>query len=460
MPQEPPIPNLPQIILLAAKVRLLPVNLLKPHANKSRVRPPEQIRKLAANMRAYGFALPIVVGSNNQVLAGHARLEAAIQLGLDEVPVVSQAHLSEEDQRAFMLADNKLSQLSSWDDGALKLELQFLAPLELKASLWDLGFSQAEVDKALSIGFSGDGPSDPPPGPDSLPITRPGDVWLLGDHRLACGDATTAEAYDALMAPGEKARMMFTDPPYNLKISGFVAGRGIDRREFPMASGEMSVEEFTEFLLQSMCCSADNLMDRAVAFVCMDWRHMYEMIESGDAAFDELANVCVWAKSNAGMGAFYRSQHELVFVFRKGEGDHVNNFGLGSVRYRTNLWQYPGASGFHSDRMNDLALHPTAKPVVMVMDAIMDVSNRGDLVLDPFGGSGSTLIAAHKAGRVARVLELDPLYVDVIVRRYQGLTGGEVYLQATGQTFEEVEAERLGVCSPIADMKLLQAPQS
>lgn len=457
---EHPIPNLPQIDLVATKVRMLATSMLSPHAKKARLHHSQQIEKLAANIRAYGFVLPIVVGSDNEVLAGHARLEAAIQLGMAEVPVVSQAHLSEEDQRAFMLADNKLGELSKWEESVLKQELQFLAPLELKVSLPDVGFTEAEIDKALSIGFGGGGPDDQSEMPQPVAISRLGDVWLLGDHRLVCGDATKFETYEALMLPGEKARMMFTDPPYNLPISGFVAGRDADRREFPMASGEMTPDEFAQFLMTSLHYAAGCMMDVSVAYVCMDWRHMSEVLDAGDVAFDgALANLCVWAKPNAGMGSFYRNQHELIFVFKKGVSGHVNNFGLGSVRYRTNLWQYPGASGFHPDRLSELGLHPTAKPVAMVMDAIMDVSNRGDLVLDPFGGSGSTLIAADKAGRIARILELDPLYVDVIIRRFQRGGGGDVYLEANGLEFDEIATERRGLGDTVIEVKQLEAPQ-
>ena len=435
------IPNLPVIDLVALEVVKMPTSLLTSHSKTVRRHSPQQIEKLAANINAFGFVLPIVIGSDNQVLAGHARLEAARQLGMDEVPVVSQAHLSEADQRAFMLADNKLSDGSTWDIAGLKAEIIALAPLELKLSLFDLGFTTAEIDKALSLDIGDADRGSRHPATENLPVSRLGDVWVMGSHRLVCGDATQSETYDLLMQEGEEARMMFTDPPYNCKVVGFISKRDSDRREFPMASGEMSYEEFTAFLTNSLALASSHLMQGAIAFVCMDWRGIENLLDAADVAFDEHKNVCVWAKPNAGMGAFYRSQHELVFVFKNGTVPHVNNFGLGEVRYRTNVWSYPGASGFHADRQGDLALHPTAKPVAMIADAIMDVSHRGDIVLDPFAGSGATLMAAMKTGRVARLIELDPLYVDVIVRRFEQ-AGGEAYLADTGVSFEDVVKNR------------------
>ncbi|PZO40716.1 MAG: DNA methylase N-4 [Alphaproteobacteria bacterium] len=437
------LPNLPVINFVAAKTYMLSTSALTAHSKATRRHPPEQVEKIAANIREYGFVFPIVVGSDNQVLAGHARLEAARQLGLEEVPVVSQAHLSDADQRAFMLADNKLTEDSNWDLKALRAELTSLASLDIKLSLFDLGFKTADIDKAFSLNVDDAGPEDFQQGEDQAEVSRLGDVWIMDDHRLVCGDATKDETYDLLMLEGDQARMIFTDPPFNQKIVGFVSKRDSDRREFPMASGEMSDEEFTSFLTESLGFASNHLMSGGIAYVCMDWRGIVNVMDAADEVFDELKNVCVWAKPNAGMGAFYRSQHELVFVYKKGKDPHVNNFGLGEVRYRTNVWTYPGGSGFHKDRTADLALHPTAKPVAMIADAIMDVSHRGEIVLDPFAGSGATLMAAIKTGRFARLIELDPQYVDVIVRRFQQ-GGGEAWLEATGQSFDEVAAERAG----------------
>lgn len=453
------LPNLPQINLVAMKPKLVAITELLAHPRSARRHPAKQIEKIASNIRAYGFVLPIAVGTDGQVLAGAARLDAARQLGMDKVPVVSLAHLSAEDQRAFMLADNKLAELSSWDENALTIELRELAPLELKVPLLDLGFSTAEIDMALSLGFGGEGEGVETPGVEQVAISRLGDVWLLGDHRIICGDSTKYETHIALMGFDEMARMIFTDPPYNCPIAGFAAGRDANRREFPMATGEMTRGEFADFLFDGLSFADNHLMDGGIAYVCMDWRNMLEVHDAGHHAIGPLKNICVWAKPNAGMGAFYRSQHEMVFVFKKGEAAHVNNFGLGEVRYRTNLWQYPGASGFHADREGDLEMHPTTKPVNMIADAILDVSHRGDIVMDMFAGSGATLMACMKTGRIARLIELDPLYVDLIIRRFQAAGGGEVYLQDGGATFEEVALQRAGQQDGPVEVKLLEGPQ-
>ena len=433
-------PNLPGL-----HVELRAVADLKPNARNARKHPAAQIEKLVATILHFGFTAAIIIGTAGLILAGHARLLAAIKCGMTHVPTISLAHLSPEAQRAYMLADNKLAELASWDEDMLKLELSDLASVDLGFQFTDIGFDTAELDRLL-VGSPGGGhqadADDEIPAVAETAVSKLGDVWILGRHRLVCGDARDAASYVALMA-GEQARVVFTDPPFNLKVVGHIAKRGADRREFPMASGEMTKAEFTDFLTKTLGHAADNAVDGAIVFVVMDWRHLVEVLAAGDAVIGELKNICVWAKPNAGMGSFYRSQHEMVLVFKKGDAPHVNTFGLGKERYRTNVWSYAGASGFHADRNHDLALHPTAKPITLVADAIMDVSHRDEIVLDPFGGSGSTLMAAEKTGRIARLIELDPLYCDVIVRRFIA-AGGEAHLEATNQTFNAVAAERAG----------------
>jgi DNA modification methylase len=273
---------------------------------------------------------------------------------------------------------------------------------------------------------------EPEPGPA---VTQPGDVWVLGKHRLICGDARDPAVYAALMG-ADRARAVFTDPPYNVKIDGHVCGSGaVKHREFAMASGEMDAGTFTAFLEASLCAMAAVSLDGAIHFTCMDWRHMAELQAAGDKVYSGLKNLVVWAKTNGGMGTFYRSRHELIYVWKVGTAPHTNTFGLGEHgRYRTNVWDYPGVNSFGGNQ-KDLALHPTVKPVALVADAIKDVSRRGEIVLDGFGGSGTTLIAAERTGRVARLVELDPIYCDVICRRYAALTGVEPVLEATGETF-------------------------
>jgi DNA modification methylase len=311
------------------------------------------------------------------------------------------------------------------------------------------GFSLAEVDLVLDGAADADpnskvGAEDDIPLPVASPVSRSGDLWQLGRHRLLCGDAREPADYSRLLGD-DRCDLVFTDPPYNVPINGHVCGSGsVRHREFAMAVGEMSTAAFTTFLSESLGAMAARCCDGAIAFVCMDWRHMRELLDAGEAVFAELKNLCVWNKTNGGMGSFYRSKHELVFVWKVGSAEHVNSFGLGETgRYRANVWDYPGISSLGAGRGEELAMHPTVKPVALVADAIRDCSRRGDTVLDGFGGSGTTLVAAEKCGRSARLIEYDPLYCDVILRRFERLTGKAAVLAATGQRFEDVESARL-----------------
>jgi DNA modification methylase len=402
----------------------------------------KQIAQIAASIRKFGFLNPVLIGSDGIVIAGHGRVAAANQLGLREVPTIELAHLSEAERRAYVIADNRLAELAGWDRDILKIELQSLADMELDFELEIIGFETAELDLLLD-GDIGDG-EDPddvlPEATLEAPVTQPGDIWLLGNHRLICGDAQLDETYAALMQD-DRARMVFTDPPYNVKISGHVCGSGaIQHREFAMASGEMDQADFTLFLKKSLSGMCSVSMDGAIHFVCMDWRHIGELQNAGNSIYSELKNLIVWKKTNGGMGTFYRSQHELVFAWKVGTAPHINTFGLGETgRYRTNVWEYPGVNSFGANQ-KDLELHPTVKPVALVTDAIKDVTRRGDIVLDGFGGSGTTLVAAERCGRKARLVELDPIYCDVICRRYTALTGDVAVLAETGENFACVAA--------------------
>jgi len=409
------------------KVRYQHVEALKPYDQNARTHSAKQIAQIAASIGKFGFNNPVLVDIDNRIIAGHGRVAAAKRLGLAKVPTIRLDHLSDAERRAYVIADNRLAELAGWDREILQIELQGLANLDLDFDLEITGFDTAELDLLLDdeVSSAAPDPADaiPPPGPGPA-ITRPGDLWVLGDHRLLCGDARDEAAVQRLMNR-ETARMVFTDPPYNVKIDGHVGGAGKTKhREFVMAAGEISQDQFTRFLTESLGNMTDVSCDGAIHFVCMDWRHMTELLAAGHAVYDELKNLIVWAKTNGGMGTFYRSQHELIFVFKKGRAAHINTFGLGETgRYRTNVWDYPGVNTFRNGREDELAMHPTVKPVALVADAIKDVSRRGDIVLDSFGGSGTTLIAAEKAGRKARLLEIDPTYCDVICRRFQGYTG-------------------------------------
>jgi DNA modification methylase len=274
-------------------------------------------------------------------------------------------------------------------------------------------------------------------------MSRPGDIWELGKHLLLCGNALSEESYCQLLT-NKSAELVVTDPPYNVAIDGNVGGLGsVHHRDFAFASGEMTTDQFTEFLKETLGNAAAVTKDGAIAFVCMDWRHMRELQDAGETVFTELKNLCVWNKTNGGMGTFYRSKHELIFVFKIGTLPHTNSFGLGETgRYRTNVWDYAGVSSLGATRNDTLAMHPTVKPVAMVADAIKDCSRRNEIVLDIFAGSGSTLIAAETCGRRARVLEYDPLYCDTIIRRWETFAGKRARLHSSRQTFEDVAIER------------------
>jgi DNA modification methylase len=427
----------------------MPVARLRPYAGNARTHSKSQIRQIADSIRQFGFTNPVLIGNDGEIIAGHGRVEAAKLLGLESIPTVRLAHLNAAQRRAYVLADNKLALNAGWDRELLAIELQGLIDLDFEVEL--TGFSAAEIDIALDEAHEG-APSGTTEPEDEIPsqsndpataITQMGDVWLLGRHWLICGDARDQAVFRLLLGD-ERADLVFTDPPYNVPIDGHVTGLGRTRhREFAMGVGEMSFEAFTGFLQQTLGHAAALSRSGAIAFVCMDWRHMGELLKAGQAVFSELKNLCVWNKSNGGMGTFYRSKHELVFVFKIGTAAHTNTFGLGdSGRYRTNVWDYAGINTLRAGRGDDLAMHPTVKPVALVAEAIKDCSRRGEIVLDPFGGSGTTLMAAEKTGRLARLIEFDPAYCDLIVRRFERVTGKQATLAAGGLSFEEAAQQR------------------
>lgn len=433
------------------RVELRPLGELTPNPKNPRVHPKRQVRQIAESIRTFGFTMPILVDADNRVLAGHGRLKACELLGWTEVPTIRLDHLSEAQAKAYLVADNRLSERSTWDPRLLGETLQDLSLQDLDFSLEVTGFEVAEIDlliEGLEAAPPGDDPDDQVPPPLSFQVSRLGDLWLLGPHRLLCGNALEAEAYKTLMT-GDKAAMVFTDSPYNVPIDGHVGGNGaIHHRDFIMASGEMSAAEFETFLTTACRHLAQNSADGSLHYLCMDWRGLQALLAAGGATYTELKNLCVWVKDVAGMGSLYRSQHELVAVFKNGHGPHRNNVQLGRFgRNRSNVWHYAGLNSFRGRTTEEgdlLALHPTVKPVALVAGALKDASARGDLVLDPFLGSGTTLIVAERTGRVCRAMELDPVYVDTALRRWQTLTCQTPTLAATGQTFEAVQAERLG----------------
>lgn len=421
------------------------VESLIPSLRNARTHSQKQIKQIADSIARFGFTNPVLVSDDGNVIAGHGRVEAAKALGLKTVPTLALSRMSESDRRAYMLADNKIALNAGWDEELLARELEELSAVDFDLEL--TGFSLAEIDftieRANAVKLDGaETAEDVIPVDQGLQVTNSGDLWQLGSHRLYCGDAQDEASFKALLGK-EIADLVFTDPPYNVKIDGNVCGSGrVSHREFAFASGEMKSEEFADFLRTTLGHCSSALRDGGIAFVCMDWRHMSELLAAGATVFTELKNLVVWNKTNAGMGTFYRSKHELIFVFKQGTAKHTNTFGLGDTgRYRTNVWDYAGISSLSKDRAEELAMHPTVKPVSMIADAIKDCSKRGDIVLDCFGGSGSTLIAAEKTGRKARLIEFEPEYCDTTIRRWQNYTGLEATHLGSGKAFRVCEED-------------------
>jgi DNA modification methylase len=421
---------------------------LRPYSGNARTHSRKQVRQIADSIKRFGFINPIIVSDTHEVIAGHGRLAAAKLLGLDVVPVIVLTDMTDADRRAYVIADNRLAELAGWDRDTLAIELQFLQDVQFD-NLEVTGFSLGEIDLILDEA-SEKTPVEPGP-EDEIPakaaqgiVSRAGDVWVLGNHRLLCGDARKPSDYQRLLN-GTQVDVVLTDPPFNVPMDGHVSVLGKTKhREFAMASGEMSEREFTGFLSSFLACAKGCSKDGAILFVFMAWQHLMEMLTAGRENELELKNLVVWSKDNAGMGSFYRSKHELCFVFKSGSGSHVNTFELSQHgRYRSNVWEYAGVNTFRKDRLNELAMHPTVKPVAMIADAIRDVTRRAEIVLDPFAGSGTTVIAAEKTGRYARAIEYDAGYCDVIIRRWQNYTRKMATLSNTGRTFEDIEAERV-----------------
>ncbi len=429
------IPSKPQITFV-------PTEELKPNKNNARKHSPKQIQQTANSIKEFGFMNPVLIDAENRIMAGHCRVEAAKKLGMKEVPVIRTTHLSENQIRAYIIADNKIAQNATWDKELLTVEIKHLTTV-VDLDVEVTGFEMAEIDQMIEIDPPKNEPDDELPEleEDKPAITTPGTIWELGKHRLMCGDATHAFMFKELMDE-ECADMIFADPPYNVPIDGHVCGNGkIKHKEFAMASGEMSDEDFQKFLHKTCKNMVEFSKDGSIHFICMDWRHILDLLWIGKGLYTDLKNICVWNKDNGGMGTLYRSKHEFVAVFKHGLKTHVNNIELGKHgRYRTNVWDYAGVNSFGKQKA-DLEMHPTVKPIAMVMDAIKDCSKRGDIILDPFAGSGTTLIACEKTGRAARCMEFDGHYCDLIVRRWQKLTGKEAYNSNTFKSFNELSEE-------------------
>lgn len=399
-----------------------PVGKLVPDPRNARTHSKRQLDQIVASIRAFGFTNPILIDPEGSVIAGHGRLLAAKAIGLEMVPTILLSDLSGTEKRALRLADNKIALNAGWDLDLLKQELAELT-IDVEFDTQTIGFSTGEIDVIVSDALDPD--DEVIPAVPTAPRTHPGDIWILGDHRVGCGDGRDLAFLKKVVGAGMKVDAAFLDPPYNVRIGGHANSRG-RHREFAMASGEMSVQAFRKFLTEALGAAAKVSRSGAVHFVCIDWRHMDDMSAMGRQVYGELLNLCIWNKSNAGMGSLYRSKHELVFVFKVGKERHFNVVELGRHgRNRTNVWDYASVNSLNGSRREDLALHPTVKPTAMVADALKDVTRRGDLVLDAFLGSGTTLIAAERIGRRYRGVEIDPGYVDVAIERWTAMTGKE-----------------------------------
>lgn len=422
-----------------------PIRSIYPNPDNPRVHSKKQIRQIAAAIKQLGLINPFVVNGNGMILAGNGRYVAVQELGIDNVPVAVVSGLTKAEEQLYILADNQLNNNSAWDPAALATAIHVMTPLLIEEglSIELAGFETAKIDSLLSDHIDDESdPADEVPIVADKAVTRSGDLWKLERHRLLCGDATAEIDLQRLMGR-DRASAIITDPPYNVRVAS-IQGRGkIKHREFPVASGEMTPHGFTHFLTNFMLLAAEYSNDGSIHYVFIDWKHLSEMLAAGAIAYGELKNIVVWCKSNAGMGSFYRSQHELICVFKNGDGAHQNNVELGKHgRHRSNVWTYAGVNSFRAGRLEELSIHPTVKPVALIADAMRDCSRRGEIILDPFMGSGTSILAAEKVGRRAYGLEIDPLYVDVAVKRWQDFTRRDAILKATGQTFDEVAAER------------------
>lgn len=414
---------------------------VKPYAKNPKTHNDKQVHQIAQSIKEFRFTNPLLIDENNVLIAGHGRLLASNTLQLEKVPVIILSHLTEAQKRAYRIADNKLTENGKWDVDLLTMELKDLDGLDLSFDLDITGFDNAEIDLLFN----------PPTPADSklnnIPfiveeeiVSKLGDIWQLGNHRLICGNALEKDTFEQLLG-NKRADMIFTDPPYNVKIEGHVCGAGkTHHKEFGMASGEMTQSEFTSFLSQNFNLLKEYSRLGSLHYICMDWRHLEEISQAGHV-YDELKNVCVWNKSNAGMGSLYRSKHEMIFVFKNGTIPHINNVELGSNgRYRTNVWDYESVNTFKNRDL--LKLHPTVKPVELIRDAILDASYRGNIILDSFLGSGSTLLACEKAKRVCYGIELEPRYIDTAIRRWEALTKQEAILLFNGKNYKELLEEK------------------
>jgi DNA modification methylase len=425
-------------LLPELRLRQVALSELSPSPHRSRQLKADHVERLVASISDLGFALPILV-RESEIVDGHVRVAAAERIGMVSVPAIEISHLSSAEVRKLRLTLNRTAEMGEWDLDQLRVEISDLIDLDVELS--STGFSVQDLDIILldEDDEGSEEASDQLPDAAGPPVTRPGDLWLLGDHRIICGNSLDADIHDTLL-DGRAVHLVLTDPPYNVSIPGNVSGLGKNKHaDFAMASGEMGHPEWQAFLDKVLTQLAAPLIEGGIIFVFMDWRSIHRVYGAGFAAGLNLVNLIVWYKEAGAMGALYRSAHELIATFCKGKAARTNNVELGRHgRNRTNVWVAPGANRHGSSANEMLAFHATPKPVELCVDAILDVSKRGDTVLDIFLGSGTTLIAAEKTGRACCGIEIEPRFVDVAIRRWEQLTGGEAILAGTGETLAQV----------------------
>lgn len=438
-------PRAPRVRCVKGGIEIRCIDSLEIPRSNARQHSRRQIRLLVRSIAEFGWLVPVLVDQEDTVLAGCGRLAAARLLGLERVPTLRVDHLTTAQRRAFAIADNRLAELSQWDETLLIRQLKRLSSINVDIDFEATGFVTSDLDRQESLVVAD--PAEPEViselARDNPSVSILGDCWRLGPHRILCDSALDNDSYARLLGK-QRAQMVVADPPYNVRVDGHVCGLGaIRHRPFEMASGEMSEEQYCAFLRTALEQAARCSVDGAIHYIFMDWRHVRELYAATTGVYRQQKNLCIWNKTNGGMGSFYRSKHELVFVFKVGKAPHINNFGLGETgRYRTNVWDYPGVNTFRQGRLEELRLHPTVKPMLLIADAIRDCSRRGGIVLDPFLGSGTTLLAAEKTGRVCRGLELDPHYVDAAIGRWQAMTGKEAIHVDSGLSFAELASRR------------------
>ncbi|WP_414463585.1 DNA modification methylase [Hyphomicrobium sp. DY-1] len=421
-----------------------PINALHPSPNRTRETTPQHLESAIRSIKKFGMVLPILIDKQCTIVAGHVLWEAAIRLGLEKIECRVVDHLNPVELEALSLALNRIGEIGKYNLDKLRDRMITIESHGIE--LISTGFTLPEIDQIkleprpteLNSGVDEDADNTV-----VVPTSRAGDLFRLGRHQLLCGDALDEVSYKRVLS-GSAAHAAFSDPPYNCKIEGFVGGLGKHKHEdFVMFAGKESEAEFRQFLRTYLSLCRASLLPGAVLFACMDWRQIELLLDGGREAGLDRINVAVWNKGSGGMGGLYRSCHELIGVFCNGKSPAINNVALGAFgRDRTNVWTYPGANRRGSSAAQALADHPTPKPVELVIDAILDVTNVGDVVLDPFSGSGTTIIASERCDREARCIELDPKYVDRAIRRWERVTGDRAVHVETGLTFAELVEQR------------------